>query len=121
ALAQWLEQHPHIAHVGYCGLPSHPQHELAKKQMTGFTGMLCVEVAGADERQQFTRAQTVLNRLKLFSNAASLGGVESLVVHPASMWGLHHSPEQKQKAGINDGVLRISGGVGNTDVLIGDC
>jgi len=120
ALAHWLERHPHIAHVGYCGLPSHPQHELAKKQMKGFTGMLCVEVAGTDECQRFTNAQTVLNRLKLFANAASLGGVESLAVHPASMWGLHHSPEQKQKAGINDGMLRISVGIEHIDDLIGD-
>ncbi|MFB2118283.1 PLP-dependent aspartate aminotransferase family protein [Parapedobacter sp. 2B3] len=120
ALAQWLEQHPHIAHVGYCGLPSHPQHKLAKKQMKGFTGMLCVEIAGADERQQFGRAQAVLNRLRIFANAASLGGVESLVVHPASMWGLHHSPEQKLKAGINDGMLRISVGIEHIDDLIGD-
>ena len=120
ALAQWLERHPHIAQVSYCGLPSHPQHELAKRQMKGFTGMLCVEVAGADERQQFAHAQTVLNRLKIFANAASLGGVESLAVHPASMWGLHHSPEQKLKAGINDGMLRISVGIEHIDDLIGD-
>lgn len=120
ALAQWLENHPNIAHVRYCGLPSHPQHELAKKQMKGFTGMLCVEVAGVNEHQQFTRAQTVLNRLNIFANAASLGGVESLAVHPASMWGLHHSPEQKLKAGINDGMLRISVGIEHIDDLIGD-
>ena len=120
ALAQWLENHPTIARVAYCGLPSHPQHALAKQQMEGFTGMLCVEVAGADEHQQFTRAQAVLSRLKVFANAASLGGVESLAVHPASMWGLHHSPEQKQKAGINDGMLRISVGIEHVDDLIGD-
>jgi len=120
ALARWLEDHPTIARVAYCGLPSHPQHALAKAQMKGFTGMLCVEVAGADEYQQFARAQAVLNRLKIFANAASLGGVESLVVHPASMWGLHHSPEQKAKAGINDGMLRISVGIEHIDDLIGD-
>lgn len=120
ALAQWLEQHPAVAHVAYCGLPSHPQHELAKQQMKGFTGMLCVEVAGADEREQFERAQAALGRMKIFANAASLGGVESLAVHPASMWGLHHSPEQKAKAGINDGMLRISVGIEHIDDLIAD-
>lgn len=120
ALAQWFEQHPLIRRVLYCGLPSHPQHELAKKQLSGFTGMLCVEISGKDEQEQFARAQTVLNHLQLFANAASLGGVESLVVHPASMWGLHHSPEQKQKAGINDGMLRISVGIEHIDDLIGD-
>lgn len=119
-LAQWLERHPLIKQVNYCGLPSHPQHELAKKQMKGFTGMLCVEVAGEDEKEQFERAQTVLNNLSIFANAASLGGVESLVVHPSSMWGLHHSQEQKLKAGINDGMLRISVGVEHIEDLIGD-
>ncbi len=119
-LAQWLEKHPAIRKVAYCGLPSHPQHELAKKQMMGFTGMLCVEVDGNDEHQQFERALTVLNSLRIFANAASLGGVESLAVHPASMWGLHHSPEQKLKAGINDGMLRISVGVEHIDDLIED-
>lgn len=120
ALAQWFETHPLIKRVLYCGLPSHPQHGLAKSQMKGFTGMLCVEVAGKDEQEQFARAQTVLNHLKIFANAASLGGVESLVVHPASMWGLHHSPEQKLKAGINDGMLRISVGIEHIEDLIGD-
>lgn len=119
-LAQWLEQHPKIKQVTYAGLPSHPQYELAKKQMKGFTGMLCVEVGGENEHAQFEHAQTVLNNLHIFANAASLGGVESLVVHPASMWGLHHSPEQKLKAGINDGMLRISVGIENIEDLVAD-
>lgn len=119
-LAQWLEEQPQIHRVIYCGLPSHPQHELAKKQMRGYTGMLCIEVAGQDEAEQFRNAQAVINGLRIFGNAASLGGVESLIVHPASMWGLHHSPEQKAKAGINDGMLRISVGIEHIDDLIGD-
>lgn len=120
ALAHWLEGHPLVKRVVYAGLPSHPQHGLAKRQMKGFTGMLCVELAGEDEAAQFARAQTVLNSLEIFANAASLGGVESLIVHPASMWGLHHSPEQKLKAGINDGMLRISVGIEHIDDLIAD-
>ncbi len=120
ALAEWFEKQPLIRRVLYCGLPSHPQHALAKRQMRGFTGMLCVEMDGKDETQQFAHAQLALNSLRIFANAASLGGVESLVVHPASMWGLHHSPEQKQKAGINDGMLRISVGIEHIDDLIGD-
>lgn len=119
-LAQWLEEQQPIQRVIYCGLPSHPQHELAKKQMLGFTGMLCIEVAGKDESEQFRNAQTIIDALRVFGNAASLGGVESLIVHPASMWGLHHSPEQKQKAGISDGMLRISVGIEHIDDLIGD-
>lgn len=120
ALAEWLEKHPKIRKVTYSGLPSHPQYELAKKLMKGFTGMLCIEVDGADEKAQFCNAQMVLNNLKIFVNAASLGGVESLIVHPASMWGMHHSPEQKLKAGINDGMLRISVGIEHVEDLIGD-
>lgn len=120
ALAHWFEKHPLIKRVLYCGLPSHPQYELVKRQMTGYTGMLCVEIDGKNEQEQFARAQTVLNNLQVFANAASLGGVESLAVHPASMWGLHHSPEQKLKAGINDGMLRISVGIEHIDDLIRD-
>src|SRR5690606_22116338 len=71
ALAQWFEKQSLIKRVLYCGLPSHPQHELAKRQMKGFTGMLCVEVDGNDEKLQFKRAQTVLSNLQIFANAAS--------------------------------------------------
>src|SRR5690606_34674474 len=119
-LAEWLEAQPQIRRVIYCGLPSHPQHELAKAQMHGFTGMLSIEVSGENEAMQFRNAQTVISKLRVFGNAASLGGVESLVVHPASMWGMHHSPEQKAKAGINDGMLRVSVGIEHIDDLIGD-
>jgi len=119
-LAERLEKHPLVKRVLYCGLPSHPQHELAKRQMKGFTGMLCVEIDGNDEQEQFARAQKVLNHLQIFVNAASLGGVESLAVHPASMWGLHHSTQQKQKAGINDGMLRISVGIEHIEDLVAD-
>src|SRR5690606_13640278 len=111
ALAHWLERHPHIAHVGYCGLPSHPQHELAKKPIKGFTGMLCVEVAGAAEREGGTKAQTVLVGLERYANAGSVGGVGSLAVRPAGMGWRHLSPEQMQKAGSNVGMLRISVGI----------
>lgn len=120
ALARWFDKHPMVKRVLYCGLPSHPQHDLAKRQMTGYTGMLCVEMDRKDEQEQYVRAQTVLKNLRVFANAASLGGVESLAVHPASMWGLHHSPEQKLKAGINDGMLRISVGIEHIDDLTGD-
>ncbi|NGM62402.1 aminotransferase class I/II-fold pyridoxal phosphate-dependent enzyme [Sphingobacterium sp. SGG-5] len=120
SLAQWLSGHPLIQKVIYVGLPSHPQHTLAKKQMQGFTGMLCIEVAGADEQAQFARAQALLNGLKLFSNAVSLGGVESLIAHPASMWGASHTAEQRKKSGITAGLLRISVGIEHIDDLIAD-
>lgn len=119
-LAEWFETHPRIAKVQYCGLPSHPQHELAKRQMRGFTGMMTIEIKGENEAEQFRGAQGTLNNLKIFANAASLGGVESLVVHPASMWGMQHSPAQKALSGINDGMLRISVGIEHVDDLISD-
>lgn len=119
-LAEWLENNEAIKHVAYAGLPSHPQHTLAKQQMKGFTGMLCVEVAGEDENAAFRNAQTILSNLRIFANAASLGGVESLVVHPASMWGSHHTDEQKKTSGITRGMLRISVGIEHIDDLIGD-
>lgn len=119
-LAEWLEENDAIKHVAYVGLTSHPQHELAKSQMQGFTGMLCIEVAGKDEEAEFRNAQTILSKLRIFANAASLGGVESLAVHPASMWGSHHSDEQKKTSGITKGMLRISVGIEHIDDLIGD-
>ena len=119
-LAEWLEKNPAIKKVAYTGLQSHPQHELARKQLKGHTGMLCIEVAGKDEADEFKNAQTILNNLHLFANAASLGGVESLVVHPASMWGSHHSSTQKKVSGITRGMLRISVGIEHIDDIIAD-
>ena len=120
ALAEYLEENAAIKKVNYVGLSSHPQHELAKLQMNGYTGMLCIEVAGKDEENEFKNAQTILNNLKIFANAASLGGVESLVVHPASMWGSHHSAKQKKTSGITRGMLRISVGIEHIDDIITD-
>lgn len=118
-LAKWFEQQPAIKHVAYIGLNSHPQYELAQKQMRGGTGMLCIEVIG-DEEQAYIHAQSILNKLQIFANAASLGGVESLVVHPASMWGSHHDKTQKKTSGITPGMLRISVGIEHIDDLIAD-
>ena len=120
ALAQWLEKQPLIKKVIYVGLEDHPQHELAKKQMNGFTGMLCIEVKGKDEAEEFQRAQAILNKLTVFSNAVSLGGVESLIAHPASMWGAHQGNESSNKSGITNGLLRISVGIEHIDDLITD-
>lgn len=119
-LAQFLDQHPKIRTVSYPGLPNHPQHNLAKSQMSGFSGMICLEVAGTDEDKAFKNAQTLINNLQIFINAASLGGVESLIVHPASMWGGHHTKEQKEASGISLGMLRISVGIENIEDLIED-
>lgn len=119
-LAQWLLEQQAVREVTYVGLPSHPQHKLAKKQMSGFTGMLCIELEGVDEADQFAKAQQLMGALKVFSNAASLGGVESLIVHPASMWGEHHAAEQKAISGVKVGLLRISVGIEHIDDLLSD-
>ncbi|SEM74214.1 methionine-gamma-lyase [bacterium A37T11] len=120
ALATWFESQKGIKKVLYAGLPSHPQFKLAQRQMTGFGGMLCIEVVGDTEDEQFEHAQAVLRQLHLFSNAASLGGVESLAVHPTSMWGIRHNQERKAQTGMNDGMIRISVGIEHSDDLIAD-
>jgi methionine-gamma-lyase len=106
ALAQCLERHPKVDRVYYPGLPSHPQRELAESQMSGFTGMLSVELRGG-----YAAADKLISSLKLATRAASLGGFETLVVHPASMWSLQLSPELRASTGINEGLVRISVGL----------
>src|SRR5690625_3995695 len=105
-LAKWLEKHPAIERVIYPGLKSHPQHALAKRQMNGFGGIVTIEVKGG-----LTKTRRFLERCKLFALAESLGGVESLIEHPAIM--THASvPAAKRKAlGISSGLVRLSVGV----------
>ncbi len=115
ALAKFFETHPKVGRVYYPGLESHPQHELAKSQMSGFTGMLSVELKGG-----YSAADKVMSALKLGVRAASLGGFETLVVHPASMWSLQLSAEQRAATGINDGLVRISVGLEDVADLLKD-
>ncbi|HMV87418.1 MAG TPA: aminotransferase class I/II-fold pyridoxal phosphate-dependent enzyme [Blastocatellia bacterium] len=115
ALARFLEAHPKASRVYYPGLESHPQHELAKSQMTGFTGMLSVELRGG-----YSAADKLMSSLKLATRAASLGGFETLVVHPASMWSLQLSAEQRAATGINEGLVRISVGLEDEADLLRD-
>lgn len=115
ALAQFLAEQPKVARVYYPGLPTHPQFELANRQMTGFTGMLSVELRGG-----YAAADKLISSLKLATRAASLGGFETLVVHPASMWSLQLSPEQRAATGINEGLVRISVGLEDAVDLLGD-
>jgi cystathionine beta-lyase/cystathionine gamma-synthase len=115
ALARFLETHPRVATVYYPGLESHPQHELATRQMSGFTGMLSVELRGG-----YSAADQLMCSLQLATRAASLGGFETLVVHPASMWSLQLTPEQRQATGINDGLVRISVGLEDEVDLLRD-
>jgi cystathionine gamma-lyase len=106
ALAKWLEKHPAIERVIYPGLKSHPQHALAKRQMDGFGGIISVEVKGG-----LRKARRVLERCKLFSLAESLGGVESLIEHPAIMTHASVPPANRKRLGISDGLIRLSVGV----------
>ena len=106
-LAAWLEQHPKVNKVLYPGLPSHPQHALAQQQMQrGYGGMISIELAGGlDASRRF------LERCELFTLAESLGGVESLIEHPAIMTHATVPPETRTALGISDGLCRISVGV----------
>lgn len=105
-LAAWLEKHPAIARVIYPGLKSHPQHALAKKQMDGFGGIISVEVKGG-----LRKARKVLERCHLFALAESLGGVESLIEHPAIMTHASIPPANRKRLGISDSLIRLSVGV----------
>lgn len=104
-LAQHLETHPKVKWVNYPGLKSHPQHSLAKKQMNGFGAMLCFGLKGG-----FEAGQKMINSVKLCTLAVSLGGVETLIQHPASMTHAGVSKEKRAQAGISDDLIRLSTG-----------
>ena len=114
-IAEWLEKHPKIEWVKYPGLKSHPQHELAKKQMDGFGAMISFELKGG-----FEAGKTLMNNVKLATLAVSLGGVETLIEHPASMTHSKVSKESKLKAGITDGLVRYAVGIEDVNDLIAD-
>jgi cystathionine gamma-lyase len=105
-LAQWLEKHPAIQRVIYPGLKSHPQHALAKRQMDGPGGIITIEVKGG-----LRKARKTLERCHLFALAESLGGVESLIEHPAIMTHASVPPANRKRLGISDGLIRLSVGV----------
>ena len=114
AIAKHLEGHPKIKKVNYPGLSSHPQHELAKKQMRGFGGMISFETGSLDN------ARTVLKSVRLCSLAESLGGVETLISHPATMTHASVPAEQRHRLGITDGLVRISVGIEEVEDLVAD-
>lgn len=115
AVADFLINHPKIEKVNYPGLSSHPQHDLAKAQMTGFGGMISFEVKGG-----LDAGKIVATKTKLFSLAESLGGVESLIGHPATMTHAAIPREERIKNGLNDGLIRISVGIEDKEDLIAD-
>jgi cystathionine beta-lyase/cystathionine gamma-synthase len=114
-IALWLEKRAGIKRVVYPGLSSHPQHALAKTQMTGFGGMISVELDATLEQ-----TLKVLERCQIFTLAESLGGVESLIEHPAIMTHASIPAAQRLKLGISDGLIRLSVGIENVDDLIAD-
>ncbi|MDQ6689974.1 MAG: cystathionine gamma-synthase [Gemmatimonadota bacterium] len=113
-IAAWLAEEIGHENVIYPGLPSHPQHELAKRQMTGFGGMISVLTGSKD------RAAKILSRVRVFSLAESLGGVESLISHPASMTHASVPPQQRAELGLTDDLVRLSCGVEDVGDLIAD-
>jgi cystathionine beta-lyase/cystathionine gamma-synthase len=111
ALAEFLAGHPKVKAVYYPGLPSHPQHQLAKRQMHGFGGMLAFDLGSLD------RARQLLNSVGLLALAESLGGVESLISHPATMTHAAVPEDRRRALGITDGLVRISAGIEDIDDL----
>jgi len=115
-IAAWLEAHPKVAKTIYPGLPSHPQHALAARQMTGgFGGIVTIVLKGGLED-----ARRMLERVRIFTLAESLGGVESLIEHPAIMTHASIPPEQRAALGISDSLVRLSVGIEDADDLIAD-
>jgi cystathionine gamma-lyase len=114
-LAGWLAEQPGVRRVYYPGLPSHPGHELARRQMRDFGGMMSVSLKGGKDA-----ALRLLTRTKLFSLAESLGGVESLIGHPATMTHASIPAEVRQARGIDDGLVRLSVGIEDVDDLQAD-
>ena len=114
-IAKFLADDPRVSQVFYPGLPSHPDHAIARKQMTGFGGMVCFDLHG-----DYARAEQLYDRLKIIKRAASLGGVESLVSMPVltSHWG--HTDAQLKDAGITRGMMRLSVGLEDVEDLIAD-
>jgi cystathionine beta-lyase/cystathionine gamma-synthase len=115
AIARFLDEHPKVRKTIYPGIETHPQHELAKVQMDGFGAIVTFHLRGDMEA-----VEKVIDRLHLFLFAESLGGVESLVCHPATMSHATMSPEQRRHAGIMDETLRLSVGIEDVDDLIED-
>ena len=115
AVARFLEDHPQVDTVNYPGLPTHPQHDLAKRQMSGFSGMVSLTLKGGADA-----AYAAVQKTEVFHFAESLGGVESLITHPASMTHAAIPKEQREARGVTDGLLRLSVGIEDAEDLVAD-
>jgi O-succinylhomoserine sulfhydrylase len=121
AMAQWLEQHSAVSRVYYPGLASHPQHDLALKQMSGMGGaVLSFDVKAADPQQARTRAFHVLDSLRTLSLCTNLGDTKTLLTHPASTSHGKLSEDQRQAAGIGQGMIRLAAGLEHLDDMKAD-
>jgi len=114
-VAEYLEAHPKVASVTYPGLPSHPAHETAKKQMSGFSGMISFELTGG-----IPAGKIVMNSVKLAKLAESLGAVETMITHPATMTHADVPKDERDARGLTDGLVRLSVGIENPDDIIAD-
>ncbi len=114
-VAEWLDAHPAVSEVHYPGLPSHPQHELARRQMSAFGGMIAFELKGG-----FDAGTAMMDRLTLIQRAVSLGDAESLIQHPASMTQSTYSQEERLEHGISDGLVRLSVGLEDVEDILAD-
>jgi len=114
-LAEYLQSHPKVQQVNYPGLSSHPQHEVAKRQMSGYGGMLSFELKGGVEA-----GRRLMNSLKLCSLAVSLGSADTLIEHPASMTHAVMPQEMRKRLGITDGLVRISVGIEDLEDILDD-
>ena len=114
-VAEYLEAHPKVERVSYPGLPSHPQHEIAKAQMSGYSGMISFELKGG-----IPAGKALMNGVELFGLAESLGAVETMITHPATMTHAEVPAEDRQARGLSDGLVRLSVGVEHADDIIAD-
>ena len=114
-VAKYLEAHSKVASVTYPGLPSHPAHETAKKQMSGFSGMISFELTGG-----ISAGKIVMNSVKLAKLAESLGAVETMITHPATMTHADVQKNEREARGLTDGLVRLSVGIENPDDIIAD-
>lgn len=114
-VAEFLEAHKKVEKVTYPGLPSHPQHEVAKAQMDGFSGMISFELVGG-----ISAGKTVMNNVKLCALAESLGAVETMITHPATMTHADVPKEDRLARGLTDGLVRISVGIEDVDDIVAD-
>ena len=114
-VAEYLEAHPKVLSVTYPGLPSHPAHETAKKQMSGFSGMISFELTGG-----ISAGKIVMNSVKLAKLAESLGAVETMITHPATMTHADVPKDEREARGLTDGLVRLSVGIENPDDIIAD-